>query len=212
MENQLQHRGECCPACGEGLLHARVETQVVEYGGQTGEIPLHYTVCDTCGSELAGPADALANKRAMIAFRKQVDGLLAGVEIRVFRQRYKLKQETAAALFGGGKIGFSRYENDDVAQSAAMDSLLRLCAASPGNVLTLAKQKQIALSAETVAAIKDHCRDQLMTIAPAVQKMLDRELAAQRKQASVNAANDRATRAEGNVNQTVELSRWSKAA
>jgi HTH-type transcriptional regulator/antitoxin MqsA len=67
-----------------------------------------------------------ANKRAVMAFRKQVDGLLSGADIAALRERYKLNQKQAARLFGGGPVAFSKYENDDVAHSEAMDKLLRL--------------------------------------------------------------------------------------
>jgi HTH-type transcriptional regulator/antitoxin MqsA len=67
-----------------------------------------------------------ANKRTMLAFRKQVDGLLSCSEILALRKRYGLNQQQAARLFGGGPVAFSKYENDDVAHSEAMDKLLRL--------------------------------------------------------------------------------------
>jgi HTH-type transcriptional regulator/antitoxin MqsA len=37
-----------------------------------------------------------------------------------------LTQETASKIFGGGENAFSKYESGKVAQSAAMDRLLRL--------------------------------------------------------------------------------------
>lgn len=62
----------------------------------------------------------------MLAFRKSVDGLLTSTDILALRKRYGLTQTQAAQLFGGGPVAFSKYENDDVAHSEAMDSLLRL--------------------------------------------------------------------------------------
>jgi HTH-type transcriptional regulator/antitoxin MqsA len=52
--------------------------------------------------------------------------LLTGAEILALRKRYGLTQPQAARLFGGGPVAFSKYENDDVAHSEAMDKLLRL--------------------------------------------------------------------------------------
>lgn len=115
-----------CPLCKEGhttLHHAQTE---VEYAGQKGVIETQLRRCDVCESELVGDVEGRANKRAMIAFRKTVDGLLTGEEIRAIRDKYRLTQTQAAQLFGGGPVAFSKYENDDVAHSEAMDSLLRL--------------------------------------------------------------------------------------
>lgn len=120
-----------CPICGEGHLQARTGTQQVEYKGQRGRIALHYSQCEQCGSEQAGAQDLRDNKRAMLAFRKKVDGLLAGAEIRALRERLGITQSEAARIFGGGPVAFAKYEADDVAQSEAMDRLLRLALAVP---------------------------------------------------------------------------------
>jgi HTH-type transcriptional regulator / antitoxin MqsA len=115
-----------CQICGEGHATAGSDWQEYEYGGQKAKLPLYFTTCDTCGSESAGMEESRANKRVVMAFRKSVDGLLTGEEIRALRSKYKLTQEQAARLFGGGPVAFSKYENDDVAQSESMDNLLRL--------------------------------------------------------------------------------------
>jgi HTH-type transcriptional regulator/antitoxin MqsA len=62
----------------------------------------------------------------MVAFKKEVDGLLTGAEVRALRKRLGLKQAEAAKVFGGGIVAFSKYESDDVTQSEAMDKLMRL--------------------------------------------------------------------------------------
>ena len=145
MKAELNRNGELCPACGEGRLTSRISANEVEHEGVREKIPMHYSECDYCGSELAGEAEAQENKRAMTAFKKKAEGLLTGPEIRKLRQRLDLTQTLAAKLFGGGKIAFSRYEHDDITQSASMDSLLRLCEENPDNLLILAKHKKVDL-------------------------------------------------------------------
>jgi HTH-type transcriptional regulator/antitoxin MqsA len=86
-------------------------------------------------------AESKLNKRIVMAFRKQVDGLLTGGEITALRKQYKLTQAQAAQLFGGGPVAFSKYENDDVAQSEAMDTLLRLVRRSPEAFWALVEEK-----------------------------------------------------------------------
>lgn len=71
MSNQI------CPICESGKLHDYTEQVDVECMGQTGTIPSQYSVCDACGSEQASAADARFNKRAMIDFKKNVQGLLS---------------------------------------------------------------------------------------------------------------------------------------
>jgi YgiT-type zinc finger domain-containing protein len=76
-----------CPICGEGCLEARVDKNPVEYKGQSTVLDAHYSVCDSCGSEQTSAVQSRTNKRAMIAFRKHVDGLLTGAEVRALRER-----------------------------------------------------------------------------------------------------------------------------
>lgn len=125
MENKV------CPICEEGVLTIREGRNETEYKGVKGSVRFLYEECNVCGSEQADAALSLKNKRLMIAFRKQVDGLLTGEEVRALRERLKLKQSEAARVFGGGPTAFSKYESDDVAQSAAMDKLLRVADALP---------------------------------------------------------------------------------
>lgn len=140
-----------CPICGEGRLHALVFTNEVEYKGQHASLPLLMTECDACGSEQAGAEEGRANKRAMVAFRKQVDGLLSGTEIRALRDHYDINQAQAARIFGGGPVAFSKYENDDVAQSESMDKLIRVATAIPAAFCWLANtagEKQAAIKVQ----------------------------------------------------------------
>ncbi len=145
MSTDTNRVGTNCPVCGEGCLTSHVRKNDVEYGGQHRALDVQYSECDFCGSDIATEAQTKINKRAMIAFKKEVDGMLSGVEIRRFRDTFGLKQDVCAELFGGGAVAFSRYENDDIVQSSQMDRLLRLCINSPANIIQLAKQYQVAL-------------------------------------------------------------------
>lgn len=137
---------ELCPICGEGHVTGHVDQVEREYKGQKAMVPLHYQVCDTCTSESAGAAESRLNKRAVLAFRKSVDGLLTGVEIVALRKQYRLTQDQAAKLFGGGPVAFSKYENDDVAHSEAMDKLLRLVLKSETAFWALVDQEGMTMA------------------------------------------------------------------
>lgn len=162
MTIEHSRNGALCPACGEGHLSSHVEYEPVEYNGQQKELPLYYSVCDHCGSELSGAAEGKLNARAMTAFKKSVDGLLSGDDIKQFRKRFRLTQDVCATLFGGGAVAFTRYERDDVVQSSAMDKLIRLCQEDPQNIVRLAKQVEFQLSEETLKIIDGDCRRLLL--------------------------------------------------
>jgi len=142
MEKIMDNK-KLCSLCGEGHMTPRTENTVTEYKGQQGTVALQYTECDVCGSEIAGETDGRANKRAVLSYRKTVDGLLTGEEIRAIREKYQLTQAQAAKLFGGGPVAFSKYENDDVAHSEAMDNLLRLVRRSEEAYWELVEEKQL---------------------------------------------------------------------
>ena len=130
-----------CAICGEGHVTAQTRAVETDYKGTKALLPMHYQLCDACTSDYAGMAESKLNKRIVMAFRKQVDGLLTGDEITALRKQYKITQAQAAQLFGGGPVAFSKYENDDVAQSEAMDTLLRLVRRSPAAFWALVEEK-----------------------------------------------------------------------
>ena len=144
---------EICPICGEGHLNQQVDKNNVEYNGRSCLLDSHYSVCDSCGSEQASPIQTRDNKRAMLAFKKEVDGLLTGADIRALRTRLGINQNKAAAIFGGGPVAFSKYENDDVVQSDPMDKLLRVADEFPAVFSALAKKAEVQLSNPIYAQI-----------------------------------------------------------
>jgi len=115
-----------CDLCEEGTLEQKQGVNTVTYKSITRELSTDYCECDTCGVEMTLPQQTRDNKRRMVAFKKEVDGLLTGAEVKALRQRLSLKQSEAAKVFGGGVVAFSKYESDDVTQSEAMDKLMRV--------------------------------------------------------------------------------------
>ena len=143
---------EKCPICGEGHLTNHVQQIEHEYKGHKAMLASHFQECDTCLSEFAGAREGKMSKRVIMAFRKSVDGLLTGTEIVAVRKQYSLTQYQAAKLFGGGPVAFSKYENDDVSHSEAMDSLLRLVRASEAAFGVLVNVKGMATELKLVPA------------------------------------------------------------
>ncbi len=136
-----------CPLCEEGQLHEYTEKTTVNYHGHTAQLDSYYAVCDACDAEQATADQVRRNKRTMMAFKKSVDGLLSGSQVRLLREQLRITQTQAAQIFGGGPVAFSKYESDDVMQSEAMDKLLRLAAAVPEAFEHLVREAGITLSA-----------------------------------------------------------------
>jgi HTH-type transcriptional regulator/antitoxin MqsA len=81
----MAKNGDPCRVCGAGRLTVEVEQNLVEYRGVSESLDSCYAVCDVCGSEQADAAQARANKRLMVAFKKRQfadnnDAAAAGVE------------------------------------------------------------------------------------------------------------------------------------
>ena len=150
----MVNNNQLCPICGEGHVTDQVDQFESEYKGQKAMLPSHYQMCDTCHSDFAGSVESKLNKRAIMAFRRSVDGLLTGIEIVALRKQYGLTQDQAAKLFGGGPVAFSKYENDDVSQSEAMDSLLRLVRRSSVAFCELADEKGMLAELKLAADVK----------------------------------------------------------
>ena len=120
-----------CDLCQEGTLEVKQGLNSVTYKNNTRELETSFCECDVCGVEMTLPEQTRDNKRRMTSFKKEVDGLLTGFEVRALRERLGLTQADAAKVFGGGVVAFSKYENDDVSQSEAMDRLMRLAECFP---------------------------------------------------------------------------------
>jgi len=121
-----------CPVCGEETLKQVEYSLNLDF--KAGQCPVDgfiRSVCESCKTETTNAKQSLHNKRISLEARKKIDGLLSGAEIRAFRHEYKLTQQQAATLFGGGLVAFSKYEKGDVAQSTSMDRLLRVIAGVP---------------------------------------------------------------------------------
>lgn len=120
-----------CPICGEGNLIEKTVQNERSINGVKKIIPLQSSDCDFCGTELATPSQSRANKRVMIAFDKEANGLLTGAQVKKIRENLGLTRADAARIFGGGPVAFNKYENNDICQSVSMDKLLRLASNIP---------------------------------------------------------------------------------
>ncbi len=135
-----------CVMCGSDSLRLDASAKTVEIDGIAAEVPFHMHWCESCGGEMALNEDLRFNARAMRQVRKKHYGLLTGEQVRQVRKLLGLNQNQAAKLFGGGPVAFSKYENDEITQSEAMDRLIWLVGAYPWLMIPLAERLNIALT------------------------------------------------------------------
>jgi len=123
-----------CPACGSDRLSLMSTPESVEFKGAHVHVArILSTTCESCeysfatneqhDANVAAARTAHVEQRAAVKIAK---GLLTGAELRAAREGLGLNQKEAAELFGGGPVAFSKYENEDVTQSVAMDRLVRM--------------------------------------------------------------------------------------
>lgn len=129
-----------CPHCGnEKLKTVSAEQKIKERDGGRVVVPdYEYTSCPQCEIEFVTGAQAKANSIRISNAKRAQENLLTAGHILAIRKRFKLTQEDASKLFGGGRNAFSKYELGYVNQSAAMDKLLRVAQQFPEVVPYLA--------------------------------------------------------------------------
>lgn len=120
-----------CPVCGSGHLTRHSSIESITYRDCTKSYKHIFSLCDLCLVDQVDAEEMRLNKRSVIRLKKIIDGLLPGDEMKAIRMNWGISQDEAARIFGGGPKAFSKYETDDVAQSEAMDKLVRTAAKYP---------------------------------------------------------------------------------
>ena len=110
--------------CDEGLLIKKTVIDNVDFKGQVLKVPNTHLKCNLCGCIELDNEYMKVNNRALNIEKKKALNLFTGSEIKEIRESLRLSQSEASAIFGGGKVAFSKYENDDVIQSKSMNTLI----------------------------------------------------------------------------------------
>lgn len=115
-----------CLMCNSEQLVSKTENEEISYKGRHLSVPMAFTLCECCGYEFVPAEQIKINDKEVIAAKRLADGLLTPDGVLKIRESLGLTQAQAAEIFGGGRNAFSKYERGEVAQSGAMDKLLRL--------------------------------------------------------------------------------------
>lgn len=168
-----------CTACSSDSLRQLTARENFRYKGQDIGVVVSFSMCDACGDEFLTTGQIRVNDQAVISAKRKADGLLSPDEVRNARHALGLNQEQAARLFGGGRNAFSKYERGEVAQSVAMDRLIRICSANPELLDELYEnagtERRLINSSATVVSLHDWTAD-LMAVNDGAFRPENREL------------------------------------
>ena len=135
-----------CVMCDEGLLIKKTVIDNVDIKGQVLKVPNTHLECNICGCIELDNEYMKVNNRALNIEKKKALDLFTGSEIKEIREGLRLSQTEASAIFGGGKVAFSKYENDDVIQSKSMNTLIGAANRIPDLLPYLVSQSSLSTS------------------------------------------------------------------
>jgi len=150
-----------CPFCQSTELTAA--ESVAEFNDRRKKqlltVRLVHTECGNCEREFTTHAQGLENTVRIDAARRAAGGAPTADEIIEMREEMNLNQAEAGALFGGGPVAFSKYENDAIVPAQSMARLLSLAVArvisrldleqAANGTLTKRSKETVALSTVT---------------------------------------------------------------
>lgn len=134
-----------CLVCSKGHLVAAERVRVFEPHGNRVEVKLLTSQCDACGETTTKASQHKENLRALAERKEHYGDLLMGEEILALRKRYGLTQQQASAVFGKGKIAFSRYESETTYPDESTTRLLTLAIERPEVMKDLADKASVDL-------------------------------------------------------------------
>ena len=119
-----------CPTCEIGKLVLDTRDMPYTYKGKTTRIKgVTGRYCDNpeCREVVMELGESIRTTQEMLKFSKKVNAELTPIDLLAnVRQRFKLTQQQAAKVFGGGANAFSRYESGKTKPPLALVKLFRI--------------------------------------------------------------------------------------
>jgi HTH-type transcriptional regulator/antitoxin MqsA len=147
-----------CKLCQSSDISILKAKDSFTYKGQEIEFEVEYSVCNACQREFIESQQIQKNDATILSAKKFADALLSSEEIQAIRKNLGITQEIASKVFGGEENAFSKYESGKVAQSAAMDRLLRLAKEFPSVFHWLMAFSGCTVKLKDSSAVYDDCR------------------------------------------------------
>lgn len=124
-----------CPTCGIGNLVERVRDVAYAYKGKKTVIKaVKGRFCDNrkCREVVLDKEESAKTSREMLEFNKTVNAALTPIDLLTqVREQFKLTQQQAAKVFGGGPNAFSRYESGKTKPPVALVKLFKVLTKHP---------------------------------------------------------------------------------
>ena len=119
-----------CPTCGIGNLIAGTRELPYSYKGKSTVIKaVKGKFCNNpkCREVVMDIDESARMSKEMLAFNKKVNRELTPIDLLAnVRERFKLNQQQAAKVFGGGTNAFSRYESGKTKPPVALVKLFKV--------------------------------------------------------------------------------------
>jgi HTH-type transcriptional regulator/antitoxin MqsA len=119
-----------CPTCGIGKLIVASRELPYRYKGKSTVIKaVKGKFCNNlkCREVVVDIDESARMSKAMLAFNKKVNRKLTPIDLLAnVRERFKLNQQQAARIFGGGTNAFSRYESGKTKPPVALVKLFKV--------------------------------------------------------------------------------------
>ena len=138
-----------CPETGQ-TLDRDTRPFTVRYKGQEIVVDLPGYYPDGDGESVHVGADMAAADDALRVLREKVDGVPSPATIRRIRQKLRLSQRAAGAVFRVGARAFDKYERSLVEPSGPTIQLLRLLDAHPDLLAELRASDQDTAASHAV--------------------------------------------------------------
>ena len=121
------YNGMLCPVCETGQIKTCRQNLAFKYKGEeTVLTDQNIFKCPECSETFIPPDKERSIDKYLTDQRRKIDGLLTSDEIKAIRKQYGITQTAFAKILRVASKTFARYENGQVAQSYAMDNLLRI--------------------------------------------------------------------------------------
>jgi HTH-type transcriptional regulator/antitoxin MqsA len=124
-------------------LHRDRRRKTVHFGGLSKTVDVEGWYPDGDGDSIHTGAELAPVEAALRELKEQFPD-----HIRASRKRWKLTQEQAGAILGGGKRAFQKYETGQAVPTYAAIALIELVNASPENLEILKRLRGFSTSIE----------------------------------------------------------------
>ena len=124
-----------CPTCGVGNLVEGVRNVPYTYKGKKTVLKaVKGRFCDNrkCREVVIDKDESARTSKEMLEFNKKVNAELTPIALLTqVREQFKLTQQQAAKVFGGGQNAFSRYESGKTKPPVALVKLFKVLQKHP---------------------------------------------------------------------------------